>query len=98
MLELTKDQRTEGSILHYLGTMNFLTFGAWFFFLCVVIAIVASLTSPALSFEKLKGLTFATLTPEHKKSNREGYNWVDIALSIVIVGIVIAIMIFFNGR
>lgn len=98
VLELAKDSLPEGSVFYELGAMNFLTFGAYFFLICVVIAIAVSMTAPAESPEKLHGLTFATLTDEQKKANKNSYNWIDIVASLVVLAIVIYVMVSFNGR
>ncbi len=97
VLELAKDSLPEGSIFYELGSMNFLTFGAYFFFICVIIAIVASLTAPEASAEKLEGLTFSTLTSEQKEANKNSYNWIDIVSSLVVLAIVIYVMVSFSG-
>ncbi len=97
ILELTKDSLTEGSFLHLLGSMNFLTFAAWFFFLSVAIAIAVSLSSSAPALEKLRGLTFSTLTDDQRLENRGSYTILDIVFSIIVLIIVALIMISFNG-
>ena len=97
VLELAKDSLPEGSIFYNLGSMNFLTFGAYFFLICVIIAIAASLTAPEESAEKLEGLTFSTLTPEQKNANKNSYNWIDIVSSLVVLAIVIYVMVSFSG-
>ena len=97
ILELSKDNFTEGSVLHTLGDMNFLTFGAWFFLLSVLIAIAVSFSYAAPSLAKLQGLTFATLTEEQKASNRNSYTIWDIIASLVVVAIVVWVMVTFNG-
>lgn len=97
-LELVKDNMDPDSILYYLGDMNFLTFGAWFFLFCLIFMVVVSLLTKAPDEEKVVNLTFGTITEEEKNKNKSSYNWVDIAVSIFIVLIVIGIMIFFNGK
>ena len=97
ILELSKNSLPEGSILYSLGAMNFLTFGAYFFLVCVVIAIISSLTAPPASSEKLQGLTFATLTIEQKKANKNSYTWVDVVTSLIVLAIVIYVMVSFDG-
>lgn len=98
ILELAKDRLPEGSLFYHLGAMNFLTFGAYFFLICVIIAITVSLTAPAEPSEKLRGLTFATLTHEQKSANKNSYNWVDIITSLVVLAMVIYVMVSFSGR
>lgn len=96
-LELSLDRLPEGSILYSLGAMNFLTFGAYFFLFCALVAVVASLTSPPESEEKIAGLTFGTISKEQREANKNSYNWVDIVASLIVLAIVIFIMISFNG-
>ncbi len=97
ILELTKDSLSEGSMLHTLATMNFLTFGAYFFLLSVLILVGVSLATPAQPEEQVKGLTFSTLTDEQKQANKNSYNWVDIVTSLIVVGVVIYVMTTFVG-
>jgi SSS family solute:Na+ symporter len=97
-LELVKHNLDADSVLYYLGDMNFLTFGAWFFLFCLIFMVVVSLLSQAPDKEQIVNLTFGTITEEEKNKNKSSYNWVDVTVSIIIVLIVIGIMIFFNGK
>lgn len=97
VLELFKNQLSPGSIWHGLGSMNFLTFGAFFFLACVIVAIAVSLLTEATPRAKLSGLTFSTLTEEQKIANRVSYNWIDVLGSALIVLVVIFIMLYFSG-
>ncbi|MEM7367197.1 MAG: sodium:solute symporter [Bacteroidota bacterium] len=96
ILELSQDALTPGGILHTIGSVNFLTFAAWFFLLSVLIAVVVSLTSEIPPIEKLKGLTFQTVTEEQKAENRASYSMIDIVASVVVVIIVLLVMVSFN--
>jgi hypothetical protein len=51
---------------------------------------------PAL--DKLKGLTYSTLTEEQKEANRNSYTIWDIIFSLIVVAIVAFIMLSFNGK
>ncbi len=97
-LELLKDNFDSDGILYYLGDMNFLTFGAWFFLFCLVFMVVVSLLTKSPDKEQIVNLTFGTITEEEKNKNKNSYNWNDITVSIFIVLIVIGIMVFFNGK
>lgn len=97
-LELLRHKTTPGSFLHTFGDMNFLTFGAVFFLACIVVAVVVSLVTEPAPEEQLAGLTMGTLTEEQKESNKNSYNWIDIAASVAILGLVIYVMILFNGK
>ncbi|MEP2687773.1 sodium:solute symporter [Maribacter dokdonensis] len=97
-LELLKDNFDSDGILYYLGDMNFLTFGAWFFLFCLIFMVVVSLLTKSPDKEQIVNLTFGTITEEEKNKNKNSYNWIDITVSIFIVFIVISIMVFFNGK
>jgi len=97
-LELLKDNFDSDGILYYLGDMNFLTFGAWFFLFCLIFMVVVSLLTKSPDKEQIVNLTFGTITEEDKNKNKNSYNWIDITVSIFIVLIVIGIMVFFNGK
>ena len=97
-LELIKDGFDSNSFLYKMGDMNFLSFGAWFFLFCMIFLVVVSLLTPPPSKEHVVNLTFGTITEEEKLKNKDSYSWVDIAVSIVIVAIVIGVMVFFNGN
>lgn len=98
VLELTKDSLDPNGLLFKLGDMNFLSFGAWFFLFCIILTIVVSLLTKAPTEEKVKNLTFSTITDEEKAKNKSSYTWVDVSVSILIILIVIGVMIFFNGK
>ena len=98
ILELLKTSLDPDGFLFTLGDMNFLKFGAWFFLFCILLAIVVSLLSKAPSVEKVKNLTFGTISKEEKAKNKNSYTWVDVVVSLLIIAIVIGVMIFFNGK
>lgn len=84
-------------VLYYFGTLNFLTFAAWFFLVCVIFCVAVSLATPAPPAEKIRGLTWGSLTPEQIQANRNSYNKWDIIFSLAVIGIVIYVMTSFTG-
>ncbi|MDZ7648165.1 MAG: hypothetical protein U5K54_13830 [Cytophagales bacterium] len=96
-LELAIDNLEPGTMLHALGSANFLSFAAWFFLFCVILCLVVSWLTPAPSEVQIKGLTFGTLSEEQKVANRNSYNFWDIAFSILVIGLVAYVMISFTG-
>jgi SSS family solute:Na+ symporter len=97
ILEIVKDSLSPDGLLYTLASMNFLTFGAYFFLLCIAILVGVSLATPAESAEKIQGLAFGTLTDEQKATDKASYNWIDIIASLLILGIVIYVMTTFTG-
>ncbi|HEX6890416.1 MAG TPA: sodium:solute symporter [Chryseolinea sp.] len=96
-LELALDSLDPQGILYKLASTNFLTFAAWFFLFCVSFCLAVSLLTPAPDYEKIKGLTFGSLTAEQKETNRNSYNAWDIGWSLLVIGIVIYVMTSFTG-
>lgn len=97
VLELNKNSLDPGSFLHSFASMNFLSFAAWFFLFSVSVCIVASMLSPAPDPAHIQGLTYSTLTEKQKADNRGSFNIWDIAVSLVVLGIVIYVMTSFTG-
>lgn len=98
VLELVKDSLNPDSFWFLLGDMNFLSFASWFFLFCIILILVVSYATAPPSEEKLKNLTYATISEEERKDNKNSYNWKDIVISIIIIAIVVYVMIWFNGK
>jgi SSS family solute:Na+ symporter len=98
ILELFKDSLDPDGFLFLVGDINFLTFAAWFFLFCVILITVVSLLTSIPAKIKTDNLTFQTISEEEKQNNKNSYNWVDIAISVLVVLLVIGVMIFFNGK
>jgi SSS family solute:Na+ symporter len=96
-LELNKQHLEPGSLLHAFGTLNFLSFAAWFFLFCVLLCIIVSMLTPAPAPDKVSGLTFGSLTAAQKAANRNSYNGWDIFFSLLVIGIVVFVMVSFTG-
>ena len=95
ILELNKDGLS--GFMYQFADINFAHFAIFMFIASCIICITASLATPAPAFEQIKGLTFGTLTAEQKASNRNSYNWVDIALSVMLIVVVIGVLSYFTG-
>ena len=98
VLELVKDSLDPDGLGYLLGDMNFLSFASWFFLFCTILIVVVSYATPAPSDGKLKNLTYATISDEERKKNKNSYNWKDVAISVIIIAIVAYVMIWFNGK
>ena len=96
-LEIMKSSFSESSFLFNIADINWLVFGAYFFALCIGIAVVVSMFYPAPSEEQLAGLTFGTITEEQKSANKSSYNIWDILTSLTVVVIVLYIMLSFSS-
>ena len=90
-----------GALLAY-AEINFLHFAVLLFAVCSVVLVVVSLATPAPERRKLAGLTFATAdepaeTPPQLAPSEPAWRRVDLWLSLLVVGCVAAVWIYFNG-
>ena len=97
-LEITSDSLRPGSFLYFLGTLNYLSFGVWFFIFCVLTIIIISLSTPQQPAEKVLNLTFGTVTTKEKNISKSTYDWKDIIVSIFVVLVVVFVLVWFNGK
>jgi SSS family solute:Na+ symporter len=75
--------------------MNWLYFSFFLFvFTCVVIAIVSRFTKRA-SIEQLAGLTYSSVSAQHQASDRQSYGFWEVFHTVVILGIIAAIYVYF---
>jgi len=95
-LEILKTGFSESSFLFAIADINWLVFGAYFFAMCIAIAVGVSMCYPAPSPTQLAGLTFGTVTDKQKAENKNSYTVWDVVASVVVVLIVIYIMVSFS--
>jgi SSS family solute:Na+ symporter len=62
----------------------------------LVMVTVSMMTAPP-SYEKISGLTFGTLSDEHRKTSRSSWTTGDVAASIVVVLLILAAYLYFTG-
>ena len=94
--EIFKDNLGSG-LLYEWATINFLHFCILLFVICVVLCVSVSLaTAPPLE-SQIVGLSYGTLTPEQRQSNKNSYSTWDVIASLIIVAIIIGILLYFTG-
>ena len=84
-------------LLHDFATINFLHFAALLFLVCVGVLVLVSLATPRPPESRLAGLTFATTSAVDRKTSRATWTALDVLLSLAIVGLVAAVMLYFRG-
>jgi SSS family solute:Na+ symporter len=65
-----------------------------FVFTCLLMVVVSMVTAKPTS-EQLVGLTYGSITPEQKAEVKASYNTMDIVHSVIVVGIIVAVYIYF---
>jgi SSS family solute:Na+ symporter len=75
--------------------INWLYFSFMLFvFTCIVIAVVSKFT-PKASTEQLVGLTYSSVSAQHQASDRQSYGFWEVFHTVVILGIIISIYVYF---
>ena len=67
------------------------------FIFSVFLCIGVSLVSIVPDYARIEGLSFGTMTDKMRQEFRESFNTIDVVLSIILVGIVISILLYFTG-
>ncbi|MDX1741769.1 MAG: Na+/glucose cotransporter, partial [Rhodothermales bacterium] len=63
----------------------------------VVVMVAVSYATEAPSYEKIGGLTFGTLTDEHRAASRSSWDWRDVASSVLVLALILAAYLYFTG-
>lgn len=84
----------------FLWIANNIYFQYYSVLICLVSAavmIAVSYATPAPSEERLHGLTFATLSDEHRRHSRASWNALDVLASAAVLVMILAAYIYFRG-
>lgn len=92
----TGEQIASG-LLYGFASVNFAHMAIFMFIFSVILCVTVSLATTAPNYETIKGLSFGTLTAEHKQETKGSYTVIDVILSVVLVVIVIVILSYFTG-
>ena len=79
------------------ATVNFSHMAILMFIFSVLLCISVSILTSPPNYTKISGLSYGTLSQNHRKENRESYDTVDIILSIILIIIVVSILSYFTG-
>jgi SSS family solute:Na+ symporter len=85
-----------GSMLQYIGDYNFLYASGWLLVISVAVIVVVSLLTKPPSLEQIKNLTYSTSTEEQRKENRASWNKWDVIATVIVLGLVLAMYLYFS--
>ncbi len=87
----------EGSLLWIVNNIYFQYYSVLIFFVsAAAMVIVSHMTEPPPE-EKLKDLTFATMTDEHRRESRASWGKTEVAWSCVTLALILVAYLYFNG-
>ncbi|GAA3560037.1 sodium:solute symporter [Snuella lapsa] len=90
-------EQVASGIMYGFATINFAHMAIFMFVFSVGLCVLMSLATTPPNYERIKGLSFGTLTIEDKKLSKGSYSKIDIVLSVLLVIIVIGILSYFTG-
>ena len=87
----------EGSFLWIVNHIFFQYYSLIIFIVSVIVMIVVSYLTAPPSYEKISGLTYGTVTEEHKRESRSSWKTADVIASAVVLVLIIAAYLYFRG-
>ncbi len=88
---------TPGSFLWIVNNIYFQYFSLLIFLVSVAVMVIVSYMTAAPSDEHIRGLTFATTTPEQKAATRASWDRWDVIASGLVMAMIIAAYLYFRG-
>lgn len=86
-----------GSFLWITNNIFFQYYSLLITLVCIAVFIGVSYTSPAPSYEKIRGLTFATLTEQDRLETRQSWETKDVVSSVFLLVLILLAYLYFTG-
>jgi SSS family solute:Na+ symporter len=86
-----------GSFLWVVNNIFFQYYSLLITIVCILVIIAVSYSSPAPAYEKIRGLTFATLSEDDRKKTRGSWTTIDVVTSCVVIGLILLAYLYFTG-
>jgi solute:Na+ symporter, SSS family len=86
----------EGSFFWVINNMFFQYYGLLIFLVCIGVMVAVSYMTPPPAYEKLSGLTYGTVTDDHRRESRSSWTAGDLLASGLLIVIIIAIYLYFS--
>lgn len=90
-------QYSEGSFLWIMNNIFFQYYSLLIFIISLVVMFAVSYATEVPSYEKISGLTFGTVTDEHRAESRASWSKIDVITSVLVVILILAAYMYFVG-
>jgi SSS family solute:Na+ symporter len=87
----------EGSFLWVINNIFFQYYSLLIFVISLAVMVVVSYLTEAPSYEKISGVTYGTLTEDHRKESRASWNKWDVVASATVLVLILAAYLYFVG-
>jgi SSS family solute:Na+ symporter len=88
---------TAGSFFWIINNINFQYFSILITFISAIVMIVVSYFTKEPDYDKIKNLSFATRTDEHRSESAASWDWREVVTSVFVVGVILAGYLYFVG-
>jgi SSS family solute:Na+ symporter len=88
---------SEGSLLWIINNIFFQYYSLLIFIISVIVMVVVSYMTNVPAYEKISGLTYGTVTDEHRKESRSSWTVWDVVASVVVLLLILTAYIYFSG-
>jgi SSS family solute:Na+ symporter len=87
----------QGSFLWIVNNTFFQYYSLIIFLVRIVVMIAVSYLTAPPAYEKITGLTYGTVTVEHKKESRASWNTTDLVTSGIVLALILGAYLYFTG-
>ena len=97
-VKLSSDFRyTEGSFLWIINNIFFQYYSLLIFVISLVVMFVVSYMTEAPAYDKISGLTYGTITDQHKRESRASWKKGDVIASVLVLVLILCAYLYFTG-
>jgi SSS family solute:Na+ symporter len=96
-LQILPDGYPHGSFLWIINNINFQYFSIIITAISAVVMIIVSYMTQAPDYGKINGLTFGTITHEHRAATYASWDWRDVATSVFVIVVIAFGYMYFVG-
>jgi solute:Na+ symporter, SSS family len=87
----------EGSFFWIVNNIFFQYYSLIIFLVCVAVAVAVSLATAPPVYDKISGLTYGTVTEEHRRETRSSWTRGDVFASALVLALIVAAYLYFTG-
>jgi len=96
-VKLWGTEYAEGSFFWIIHNIFFQYYSLGIFLVCIGVMVGVSYVTAPPAYEKISGLTYATMTDEDRRESRASWNWRDVAATVAVLAIILAAYLYFTG-
>jgi SSS family solute:Na+ symporter len=87
----------QGSFLWIVNNIFFQYYSLVIFIISAAVMVVVSYLTEAPAYDKIVGLTYGTVTEEHRKETRASWQARDVVASAIVLALILAAYLYFTG-